>query len=259
MDLKLSGKTAIVCAASRGLGRGCAESLAAEGAQVTIVARTEAALQATAAEITARYGIEVRAVAADVTDDEGIARICAACPDPDILVNNAGGPPPGDFLTWDRAAWRRALDANMLSAILLTRAVIAGMQRRKFGRIVNITSAAVRSPLAGFGLSNGARAGLIGFVSSLVREVAKDGITVNNLLPHTFDTDRLQSNFVVRAQRDGVSPEQLRARSQASNPSGRFGTPSELGALCAFLCSDQAAYINGQNIVLDGGAHSSIV
>jgi 3-oxoacyl-[acyl-carrier protein] reductase len=259
MDLGLSGRKAIVCAASRGLGRACAERLAAEGAEVLLVARTQSPLEEAATEIAAKTSAKVRWVTADVSTDEGIAAVAAACPDPDILVNNAGGPPPGDFRNWDRAEWHRALDANMLSAILLIRATVDGMIGRGFGRIVNITSSAVRSPLPILGLSNGARAGLTGFVAGLAREVAQHGVTVNNLLPGPFDTGRLQSNFEARARREGKSVEETREASRLSNPARRFGRPEELGATCAFLCSTHAGYINGQNIVLDGGAHSGLV
>ncbi|WP_445599996.1 SDR family oxidoreductase [Azospirillum sp. A39] len=258
MDLGLKGRTAIVCAASRGLGRACAEALAAEGAEILLVARTAGPLEEAAAAIAGAHGATVRWVAADVATDAGIAAVVDACPDPDILVNNAGGPPPGDFRDWDRAAWHRALDANMLSAVLLVRATVDGMSARGFGRIVNITSSAVRAPLPILGLSNGARAGLTGFVAGLAREVARHGVTVNNLLPGTFDTGRLQANFEARAAREGRPVEEVRAASRRANPTGRFGDPAELGALCAYLCSPQAGYINGQNIVLDGGAHSSL-
>lgn len=258
MDLGLSGRKAIVCAASRGLGRACAEQLAAEGAEIVLVARTEGPLEQAARDIAAATGATVRWAAADVSTDAGIEAVLRACPDPDILVNNAGGPPPGDFRQWDRDAWYRALDANMLSAILLMRATMDGMIERGFGRVVNITSSAVRSPLAILGLSNGARAGLTGFVAGLAREVAAHGVTINNLLPGPFETDRLASNFVARAERQGKTPEQVREEALKANPARRFGRPAELGALCAFLCSPQAGYVNGQNIVLDGGTHSGL-
>lgn len=258
MDLGLSGRKAIVCAASRGLGRACAEKLAAEGVEILLVARTEGPLREAAATIAANTGATVRWVAADVSTDEGIAAVVGACPDPDILVNNAGGPPPGDFRQWDRAAWHKALDTNMLSAILLIRATLDGMIARGYGRIINITSSAVRAPLPFLGLSNGARAGLTGFVAGLAREVAQHGVTINNLLPGTFDTDRLRANFEARARREGRSPEEVREAARLANPARRFGRPEELGALCAFLCSPLAGYINGQNILLDGGAHSTL-
>lgn len=258
MDLGLSGRRAIVCAASRGLGRACAERLAAEGADVLLVARTEGPLREAAAGIAAPGSTGVRWVAADLSTDEGLAAVVGACPDPDILVNNAGGPPPGNFRDWGRAEWHRALDANMLAAILLIRATVDGMIDRGFGRIVNITSSAVRSPLPALGLSNGARAGLTGFVAGLAREVARHGVTVNNLLPGPFDTGRLRSNLEARAAREGRTVEETRETARLSNPARRFGRPEELGAACAFLCSIHAGYINGQNIVLDGGAHSGL-
>ncbi|HEV7370757.1 SDR family oxidoreductase [Arenibaculum sp.] len=259
MDLGLSGRKAVVCAASRGLGRACAEQLAAEGAEVVLVARTAGPLERAAGEIGAATGATVRWAVADVSTDAGIEAVLRACPEPDILVNNAGGPPPGDFRHWDRETWYRALDANMLSAILLMRATVDGMIARGFGRVVNITSSAVRSPLPILGLSNGARAGLTGFVAGLAREVAPHGVTINNLLPGPFETDRLASNFEARAEREGKSPGQVREEALSKSPARRFGRPAELGAMCAFLCSPQAGYVNGQNIVLDGGAHSGLV
>lgn len=259
MDLGIAGRRAIVCAASKGLGKACALALAREGVAVTITARGAELLEATAEEIRKATGATVTTAVGDIATEEGRAAALAACPDPDILVNNAGGPPPGDFRQWDRETWHRALDANMLSAVLLIRAVVDGMIERRFGRIVNLTSSAVRAPLPILGLSNGARAGLTGFVAGLAREVAQHGITVNNLLPGPFDTDRLRANFEARAKREGTTPDEVREATQRANPTRRFGRPEELGALCAFLCSSHAGYVNGQNIVLDGGAHSSIV
>ncbi|MBV6632242.1 MAG: SDR family oxidoreductase [Alphaproteobacteria bacterium] len=254
MDLGLSGKTALVCAASKGLGRACAMSLAAEGVGVTITARTEATLAATAAEIESETGQKVSFVAGDISTDEGREAALAACPSPDILVNNAGGPPPGHFRDWDRDDWIKALDANMLAGILLTKAVVDGMGERQFGRVINITSAAVKAPIEMLGLSNGARAGLTGFMAGLARQVAGQGVTINNLLPGPFETDRLKSNLQAVADRLGKPLEEVRNNRMSENPSGRFGHPDEFGAACAFLASDKAGFITGQNIVLDGGA-----
>ena len=253
MDLGIAGRSALVCAASKGLGRGCAEALAREGAAVTICARTEAAVRQAAAEIGAAGGGKVDWVACDITTSGGRAAALAACPRPDILVNNAGGPPPGDFREWDRDVWIRALDANMLTPIELIKATIDGMIERKFGRIVNITSSAVKAPIDVLGLSNGARSGLTGFVAGLARKVARNGVTINNLLPGSFDTDRLRGNMVGRAKAAGKSLEEYARGAQSAIPAGRFGTPEEFGMLCAYLCSVHAAYITGQNILIDGG------
>jgi 3-oxoacyl-[acyl-carrier protein] reductase len=255
MDLGIAGRRALVCAASKGLGRGCAEALAVAGCDVTIVARNEAALRATAAEIAARAERDVAFVACDITTPEGRARALAACPRPDILVNNAGGPPPGDFREWDRDTWIRALDANMLTPIELIRATVDGMIERRFGRIVNITSGAVKAPIEFLGLSNGARSGLTGFVAGLARTVARHNVTINNLLPGPFDTDRLRTTIASRAKAAGKSPEEAAAAARAANPAGRFGTIGEFGAACAFLCSVHAGYIVGQNLLLDGGQY----
>jgi 3-oxoacyl-[acyl-carrier protein] reductase len=253
MDLGIAGRRALVCAASKGLGRGCAQALAKEGVQVTIVARTQATLAQTAAEIGA-----VAYVACDITTAQGRAAALAACPDPDILVNNAGGPPPGDFRDWDRDAWIRALDANMLTPIELIKATVDGMAARKFGRIVNITSQAVKAPIDVLGLSNGARAGLTGFVAGLARQLARTGVTVNNLLPGSFDTERMRSTMQNRAKAAGKDLETFVAASRTAIPAGRFGTPEEFGAVCAFLCSVHAGYLIGQNILLDGGAYPGV-
>jgi 3-oxoacyl-[acyl-carrier protein] reductase len=255
MDLGLAGRTALVCAASKGLGRGCAEALAREGVAVTICARTEGSLRQTAAEIGAMAGGEVRWVACDITTPQGRAAALAACPQPDILVNNAGGPPPGDFREWDRDVWIRALDANMLTPIELIKATIDGMIERKFGRIVNITSSSVKSPIEALGLSNGARSGLTGFIAGLSRKVARHGVTINNLLPGSFDTDRLRGNMVGRAKAAGKSLDEFVRLATNAIPVGRFGTPAEFGTLCAYLCSVHAAYITGQNLLIDGGAY----
>jgi 3-oxoacyl-[acyl-carrier protein] reductase len=255
VDLGITGKSALVCAASKGLGRGCAEALAREGVRVTICARTESVLRRTAEEIEASAGNPVQWVACDITTPQGRAAALAACPQPEILVNNAGGPPPGDFRDWDREVWLRALDANMLTPIELIKATIDGMIARRFGRVVNITSSAVKAPIDILGLSNGARSGLTGFVAGLARKVARQGVTINNLLPGPFDTDRLRDNMATRAKAAGKPVEELARAAREANPSGRFGTPAEFGAVCAFLCSVQAGYIAGQNILIDGAAY----
>lgn len=254
MDLGIKGRTAIVCAASKGLGRGCAEALAAEGVDLVINARGAETLEAVAAEIRKTHGVKVATVACDVTTAEGRAKLLAACPSPDILVNNAGGPPPGDFREWDERSWHAAVEANMIAPIMLIKGTIDAMIARRFGRIVNITSAAVKNPIPNLGLSNGARAGLTGFVAGLSRQVAKHNVTINALLPGPFVTDRLQANFVVGAKAAGKSVEEVAEQRRKANPAERFGTTAEFGAACAFLCSVHAGYVVGQNIVLDGGA-----
>jgi 3-oxoacyl-[acyl-carrier protein] reductase len=253
MDLGIAGRRALVCAASKGLGRGCAQALADAGCAVTIVARTEAGVRRTAEEIGARAGRRVQFVAADITTPEGRAASLAACGEPDILVNNAGGPPPGDFRDWDRAAWLRAIDANMLTPIELIKATVDGMIARKFGRIVNITSSAVKAPIDVLGLSNGARSGLTGFVAGVARRVARHNVTINNLLPGSFDTDRLQKTIEARAKSIGKPLAEVLEAAREATPTGRFGNIDEFGATCAFLCSVHAGYIVGQNILIDGG------
>ena len=255
MDLGIDGRRALVCAASKGLGRGCAEALAREGVHVTICARTRTEVERVAAEISRMSDRPVGYVACDITTAEGRAAALAACPEPDILVNNAGGPPPGDFREWDRDAWIRALDANMLTPIELIKATVDGMMARRFGRIVNITSSSVKAPIETLGLSNGARSGLTGFVAGLARKVAAHNVTINNLLPGSFDTDRLQGSQRHRAQIGNQPLDALRAADMAGVPAGRFGDPREFGQFCAFLCSAQAGYLVGQNILLDGGAY----
>ncbi|MGA8005670.1 MAG: SDR family oxidoreductase [Burkholderiales bacterium] len=254
MDLGIKGKTALVCAASKGLGKGCAISLAREGVNVVITARGGEALEATAEEIRKATGVKVTAVAGDITSPEGRAQALEACPRPDILVNNAGGPPPGDFRNWSRDDWIKALDGNMLTPIALIKAVIDGMIERKFGRIVNITSGAVKMPIPELGMSNGARTGLTGFVAGLSRAVAQHNVTINNLLPGPFDTDRLRSNFAFNAKKAGKTAQELAKSRMEANPAKRFGTVEEFGDACAFLCGAHAGYIVGQNLLLDGGA-----
>jgi 3-oxoacyl-[acyl-carrier protein] reductase len=255
MDLGIAGRRALVCAASKGLGRGCAEALAREGVEITIVARGEDALRATADAISAQTGRPVAWIAADITTDEGRAAALARCPEPDILVNNAGGPPPGSFRDWERAAWLAALTANMLTPIELIKATVDGMIARRFGRIVNITSSAVKAPIDVLGLSNGARSGLTGFVAGIARQVARHNVTINNLLPGPFETDRLRTMYKARAASAGQTYEDAIAAARNANPAGRLGTPEEFGAVCAFLCSAHAGYIVGQNLLLDGGAY----
>jgi 3-oxoacyl-[acyl-carrier protein] reductase len=255
MDLGIKGRKAIVCAASKGLGKGCAVALAEAGVEVLITARGRDALEATAAEIRAATGSTVHTLVGDVTTMEGRAAILAAMPDPDILVNNAGGPPPGDFHDWDEATWRSAVESNMITPIMLIRAVVDGMTERRFGRIVNITSSAVKAPISELGLSNGARTGLTGFVAGIARQVVKHNVTINNLLPGQFDTDRLTSNIASNAKRTGKTEEATREAMLAASPARRFGTPDEFGATCAFLCSAQAGFIAGQNVLIDGGRY----
>jgi 3-oxoacyl-[acyl-carrier protein] reductase len=253
MDLGISGKKAIVCGASAGLGRGAATALAAEGVDVVIAARDPERLQAAAKAIGEETGNEPKWVPADVTTEDGRSALLAACPAPDILINNAGGPPPGDFRTWARADWIKALDANMLSAIDLIRQTIDGMIERRFGRIVCITSHMVKAPVGMLGLSNGARSGLTGFVGGVARDVAQYGVTLNNVLPGQFDTDRLKSNHRTFAAARNLDLEEARTQFMRQIPARRFGDPQEFGAACAFLCSTHAGFITGQNLLLDGG------
>lgn len=253
MDLGISGKKAIVCAASKGLGKACAISLAREGVDVAICARTPGPLEATAEEIRALGGGAVTAIACDITTDEGRDKVLEQCANPDILINNAGGPPPGDFRDWDRDAWIKAIDANMLTPIFLIKATVDGMMERKFGRVINITSSAVKAPNQLLGLSNGARAGLTGFIAGIARKTVANNVTINAVLPGAFDTDRLRSNFKYVAEKTGKSVDEVAAARAAENPAKRLGQAYEFGELCAFLCSDQAGFITGQNILIDGG------
>ena len=254
MDMGIKGRKAIVCAASKGLGRGCAEALAAEGVELTICARTEAEITQTAREIAEKYGVKVTPVACDITTEEGRAKVLAACPAPDILVNNAGGPPPGDFKDFSSDDWRKAVEGNMITPLALIHATVYGMMERGFGRIVNITSFSVKAPIPTLELSNGARAGLTGAVAALARKVASKNVTINNMLPGPFDTDRLRNTSKAIAAKTGKTQEEVQAARAAENPTGRFGTTEEFGACCAFLASAHAGYMTGQNIVLDGGA-----
>ena len=258
MNLGIAEKKALVCGASAGLGFACAHALVEAGVHVVIVARTEDTLRQAAQTLRDLKAGEVSWVAADVTTEDGRQRIFAAHPQVDILVTNAGGPPPGDFRQWDRDVWLKALDANMLAPIELIKATVDGMMVRGFGRIINITSSAVKAPVDGLGLSNGARSGLTGFVAGLARSTVARGVTINNLLPGTFDTARLASNFAAQAQREGCTPDAVRAARIAKHPAKRLGQPTELGNTCAFLCSVHAGYINGQNILLDGGSFAGV-
>ncbi len=255
MELGIKGRRALVCGASKGLGRGCAEALGGAGAEVTIVARGRVVLDVAARAMQSAHGVAVQVVACDITTTEGRRAALAACPSPDILVTNAGGPPPGDFRDWVRDDWIAALDANMLTPIEMIKATVDGMIARRFGRIVNITSGAVKAPIAALGLSNGARSGLTGFVAGLARSVASHNVTVNNLLPGAFDTERLQKTMGSVARAEGISEEAAREWRLGTIPAGRFGDPAEFGAACAFLCSAHAGFITGQNLLIDGGAY----
>ena len=259
MDLGIAGRTAIVCASSRGLGRACAAALAAAGCRVIVNGRNAAALEKTRTEIAAATRAEVIAVAGDLSTEAGRAALLDAAPSPDILVNNNGGPPPRDFRQVDREAMLAGLEANMIAPVALIQAVIDGMAERRFGRIVNITSGSVKMPIAGLDLSSGARAGLTGFVAGVARSVAHANVTINNLLPGAFDTDRIASLVADQARRSGADPADIRRRREQAIPAGRFGDPAEFGAACAFLCSAQAGYITGQSLLIDGGAFPGIM
>ena len=254
MDLGIAGKRAVVCASSKGLGQGCAEALAAAGVHLVMNARGSEALEASAAAIRDAHGVEVTTVAADVTTAEGQAALRAAAGAADILVNNAGGPPPGMWTDWEREDFIKALDAYMLAPIALIKALVPGMMDRGWGRVVNITSQSVKAPIAVLGLSNSARTGLTGYVAGTSRQVAGSGVTINNLLPGIHATDRADAldKGVVAAQ--GITLDEARAQRAATIPAGRYGTRQEFGAACAFLCSQHAGFIVGQNLLLDGGA-----
>jgi 3-oxoacyl-[acyl-carrier protein] reductase len=258
MDLGIAGRRAIVCASSRGLGRACARALAAEGVALVINGRDTARLEATAEEIRRESGVSVTPVAADLDSETGRSALIAACPAPDILVNNNGGPAPGRFEDWGREQWLAALEANLLAPVLLIRAVIGGMRARRFGRIVNITSAMVKAPHPALGLSTAARTALTAVCKSLSREVARDNVVINNLLPERIDTDRQRFMADLRVKTGGVTREQAYAEMAASIAAGRLGTPEEFGAACAFLCSTHASYVSGQNLQLDGGSYPGV-
>jgi 3-oxoacyl-[acyl-carrier protein] reductase len=255
MDLGIRGKWALVCGASKGLGYGCALSLAQEGVNLVINARSAGPLAEAAERIGQQTGVTVVAVACDITTPQGRAESLAAAPQFDILVNNAGGPPPGDFRNFGRDDWIRALDANMLTPIELIKATVDGMIARRFGRIVNITSSAVKAPIDVLGLSNGARSGLTGFVAGLARKTVAHNVTINNLLPGVFDTDRIRATVEAQARAANVPVEDMVRRRVATVPAGRLGNAYEFGQACAYLCSAQAAYVTGQNFLIDGGAY----
>jgi 3-oxoacyl-[acyl-carrier protein] reductase len=259
MDLGIKGKKALVCASSKGLGRGCAEALAAAGVDLVLNGRTIETLEATAADIRARYGVTVETVCADVSTQEGQAEIVNAANQADILVTNAGGPPPGLWSDWDRDDFIKALDANMLAPIALMKALLPHMIGKGWGRVVNITSGSVKAPIPQLGLSNAARAGLTGYVAGTSRQVAKHGVTINNMLPGIHATDRAISldQGVMAAQ--GIDMEAAKAQRAATIPAGRYGTAADFGATCAFLCSTHAGFIVGQNIVIDGGAINATI
>ncbi len=254
MDLGIAGKHALVCASSKGLGLGCAEALAEAGVNLLMNARGAETLEAEAARLRDAHGVEVQTVAADVATPEGQAAVIAAAQGVDILVNNAGGPPPGMWSDWDREDFIKALDANMLAPIALMKALMPGMMDKGWGRVVNITSQSVRTPIAVLGLSNSARAGLTGYVAGTSRQVAASGVTINNLLPGIHATDRAVALDTGVMKQQGITMEEAQAQRAATIPAGRYGTRQEFGAACAFLCSQHAGFIVGQNILLDGGA-----
>ena len=255
MDLGIKGRTAIVCAASKGLGKGVALALAQEGVNLFITARTKADIEATADEIRKATGVKVTPIAGDITTEEGRKAVLAACPNPDILINNAGGPPPGDFKDFTLDDWRKAVEWNMITPIALIKATVYGMMDRGFGRIVNITSQSVRAPIASLELSNGARTGLTGAIAIIARKAARNNVTINNILPGPFDTDRLRNTSRGMAKAKGLSFEEITEERKKAIPAGRFGNTVEFGAATAFLCSQHAGFITGQNLLLDGGIY----
>lgn len=259
MDLGIKGKRALVCASSKGLGLGCAAALAEAGVDLVMSARGGEALEAAAADLRARFDVSITTVACDVTTPEGQAEMLAAANSPDILVTNAGGPPPGLWSDWDREDFIAALDANMLTPIALMKACLPAMMDRGWGRVVNITSQSVKAPIPALGLSNAARTGLTGYVAGTARQVAGSGVTINNLLPGIHDTDRASAldGNVSRAQ--NISVDEARQNREATIPAHRYGTAAEFGATCAFLCSTHAAFMVGQNILLDGGATNATI
>lgn len=255
MDLGIRGRRALVFGGSKGMGRACASQLASEGVEVVIAARTESTLAIAAEEMTAAAGIPVRYVVADIATDAGREAALAACPAPDILVNNADGAPPGDFRQWTQADWHAALDSMALGPIDMIRRVVDGMMERRFGRIVNIVSRSVKTPQLELGLSNGARSCLVGFVAGLARQTVRHNVTINNLLPGVFATDAQRRHIEGMLEAGGQTFDQLWQARGADNPAGRYGEPEELGALCAYVCSVQAGYVCGQNILIDGAAY----
>jgi 3-oxoacyl-[acyl-carrier protein] reductase len=254
MDLGIRGRKAIVCAASKGLGKGCAQALAREGVDVTICARGAGALEATAKEL-AGLGVKVTPVVCDVTTEAGRKALLSACSAPDILINNAGGPPPGDFRGFSLEDWRKAVEGNMITPIALIHATVYGMMERGFGRIVNITSASIKQPIPALELSNGARLGLTGAVAVLARKASSRNVTINGILPGPFDTDRLRGTTQSMADARKVALSVVEAERKAAVPAGRFGTTTEFGAVVAFLCSTHAGFITGQNLLIDGGGY----
>jgi 3-oxoacyl-[acyl-carrier protein] reductase len=261
MDLEIKGRRAIVCGASKGLGRGCAEALAAEGVDLVIAARGVEALEAFAQELRTRHGIKVQAVAADVTTEAGRAALLAACPQPDILVNNSAGPPGGDFRKFGPKDWIAAVEGNLVAPLELIKATLDGMVERKFGRIVNITSRSVKAPLAHLPLSNGARAGLTAVVATIARDakVARANVTINNLLPGLFDTELYHKRNAALVTQTGKSIDDIDRERLGEIPAGRLGNPKEFGLACAFLCGAHAGYITGQNLLLDGGSYQGVL
>lgn len=259
VDLGLAGRRAIVCASSRGLGFACAHALAREGVDVVLNSRDAVALETARTRIAESHGVTVTAVVGDITDPSTHEALLAACPEPDILVNNNGGPAPGRFAEWDRDAWIAALDANMLAPLAMVRLVLPGMVERTFGRIVNITSAMVKTPMSPMGLSTGARTGLTSVVKSLSKDVAHANVTINNILPERIDTERQQQMAALHAKSANISVEEAYVRMAQSIAAGRLGRPEEVGDACAFLCSAQAGYISGQNLQLDGGSFAGLM
>ncbi len=255
MDFGIKNKTAIVCASSKGLGKACAGSLAMEGVNLVITARTEDTLEKTAEEIRNSTGVKVKTIVADITSSSGRNKVLSACPNPDILINNSGGPPPGDFREFSIDDWNRAINANMLTPIELIKATVDGMIKRKFGRIVNITSASVKSPIDILALSNGARSGLTGFVAGLSRKTIKHNVTINGILPGLFVTDTMRGRMREGAKMEGVTEKVYTSDRIASIPAGRAGQPDEFGKLCAYICSSHTSFISGQNFLIDGGAY----
>ncbi len=258
LDLGIAGRTALICGSSRGLGKACAFSLAAAGVHVVLNGRQELALRESVVELAALIGRPVKSVIGDITTEAGRRGVLDVCGQPDILITNSGGPPPGSFEDWGDPEWLAALNANMVAPIQLIKRVIDGMRARRWGRIINITSSAVKAPLPMLGLSNGARAGLTGFIAGLAREVARDGVTINNMLPGNFATDRLDGYVRSLASRRGLAPSVIMNELKTANPTGRVGDPREFGATCAFLCSAHAGFMTGQNILLDGGAYPGV-
>jgi 3-oxoacyl-[acyl-carrier protein] reductase len=259
MDLGLKGKQAIVCASSQGLGYACALALAQEGCSVFINGRNADKLAQAAQQLQQASGARITPVQADLNTEAGRSALLAACPEPDILVNNNAGPPPGQLADWDHAAWMGALESNLLSAALLMRGTLPGMRARRFGRIVNITSAMVKTPHAAMGLSTAARAGLTALSKALAREAIIDNVTINNLLPERFDTPRQEFMAQRMMKESGITRDEARARIAATLPANRFGDPKEFGAACAFLCAATSGFMTGQNLQLDGGAYSALI